>query len=333
MKALCRDLNQYRKFSVEEVECPVPGPGQVLIRVAYAGVCGSDLHIYDGSDADLPQAIHGHEFSGVVAEIGSGVENVSVGQRVTAEHTYATCGRCEHCMSGRYNLCKHRQSIGFDIQGAFAEFVVVDSKYVHILPDSVSLAWAALTEPLACVYHFLRLSKLPPVGRVLVIGPGPMGYLAAAVMRTAGHDVYVIGTAKDELRLKVFRDNDFAVINEAEDSSFDAIFECSGSKGGVRSALAAAKRGGTILQLGIATEDISLPYGMLVYKELQIQGGFCHTHPSWEMAIAAMSLGTVSLEPIITDIATIDDWDKTFDNLMNQNSLKVLFKFDWVEEE
>jgi L-iditol 2-dehydrogenase len=160
---------------------PVPGEGEVKIEVKAAGVCGSDIHIWDG-DIKIPlkpPVIIGHEFSGVIADIGDGVRGFEVGQRVVSETTFSSCGICAYCRTGEYNLCDDRRVIGYWLNGAFTRFCIVPASRLHTLPPDIDFHSAALTEPLACCVHaVVELTGISAGNTVVVIGPGAMGLLA-----------------------------------------------------------------------------------------------------------------------------------------------------------
>lgn len=328
MRALLRLSDTPRDFILGEAEEPRVSPGLVKIKVAYAGICGSDLHIYLGQDPGLPQPIHGHEFSGTVAEVGEGVSGLAAGDRVTAEHTYSVCGRCAYCKTGRYQLCAQRHSIGFDIPGGFAEYVLVDPQYVHKLPVGLSLERGALTEPLACIVHAVELAPTRPALPVLVVGPGPMGLLAGLVLRAYGCRVDILGTAVDKERLDRAAAAGLNVVAEAPACSYPLVAECSGSGGGIRCALNAVQKGGTLLQVGIATGEVPLPYDQIVYKELRVQGTFCHVWKDWDQALRLQEAGLLDVSGVITGVVPLEDWRAAFDALVEKKGMKTLFHID-----
>lgn len=328
MKALLRQSDTPRDFVLGQAAEPAVAPGLVKVRVAYAGICGSDLHIYLGQDPGLPQPIHGHEFSGTIAEVGEGVTGVQVGDRVTVEHTYSVCGRCAYCRTGRYQLCPQRHSIGFDTPGAFTEYVLADPQYVHKLPDTLSLEKGALTEPLACIVHAVELAGTRAAMPVLVVGPGPMGLLAGLVLRAYGCQVDILGTPVDKERLERAAAAGLRVVDRAEACTYPMVAECSGSSGGIRCALNAVEKGGTLLQVGIATGEVSLPYDQVVYKELRIQGTFCHVWKDWEQALRLQETGLLDISSVITAVVPLEDWQKAFDDLVDKKGMKTLFHMD-----
>lgn len=313
---------------MRDVPEPELRPGTIKVRVSYAGICGSDLHIYLGFEPGLPQGVHGHEFSGVVAQVGEGVTGFAPGDRVTVEHTYSTCGRCAYCRTGRYQLCGQRHSLGFDIQGAFTEYVVAHPLYAHKLPDCLDDQKGALTEPLACVVHAINLIDVRPAMRVLVIGPGPMGLLCGLTLRAYGCGVDILGTAQDAERLALAEKSGLRAIDagEARKNRYPVIADCSGSGGGIRLALELLPKGGTLLQVGISTEPVTLPYEQIVYKELKIQGTFCHVWEDWEQALRLQEAGLLDISPVITDIVPLEEWQRAFERLLDKDGMKTLIK-------
>ena len=189
MKALVKYATGVGNMEIREVPEPSPGFGEVKIEVKATGICGSDLHTYHGNigiPMKLP-VVTGHEFAGVVVEVGEGVEGIEVGERVTAETTFSTCGRCIHCLTGSYNLCLQRRGIGYWLNGAFAKYTVVPAIRVHKLPDNVDFIGGALSEPLACVVHgAMELTGVSAGDVVLVTGPGAIGLLTMQVAKAEG---------------------------------------------------------------------------------------------------------------------------------------------------
>ena len=192
MKAIVKYAAEPGHMEIREVPEPTAGPGQIKIKVVAAGICGSDLHIYN-SDIAIPvrpPVTVGHEFSGVITEIGEGVEGFEVGQRVVSETAYSYCGKCEACREGWYNLCPERKTLGYWYNGIFTNYTVVPAGRVHLIPEGVSDIAAAMTEPLACVCHAVfDLTKISPTDIVLVSGPGPIGLMTMQVVKAHGATV------------------------------------------------------------------------------------------------------------------------------------------------
>lgn len=331
MKAIVRESPVQEGLVLKEVPEPVPGPGEVKIKTAYAGICGTDLHMYQGEMKDLPiPNIVGHEFSGKVVEVGEGVENITSGVRVTAEHTFSVCGRCDYCQKGDYHLCQERTAIGFEEPGSFAEYVIVGADYVHQLPESVSLQEGAVLEPLASAMHGIELIEPRPGQDCLVVGPGPMGLLITLCLKTYNCEVDIIGTEKDKSRLELAQEIGAGVVTDIKDSHYDIVCECSGSSGGIKSALKGVRKKGQCLQVGISEYDIEVGFSQMVYKEINLQGIFCHHWQNWEKALKLQSLGLLDVKPLITDVIEPEAWERGFKKLLNKNAVKVLINFQEV---
>jgi L-iditol 2-dehydrogenase len=205
MKALL--LSGYTRLEMTELPMPRPGPGEVLVRVEACGICGSDVHGYDGSSGRrIPPIVMGHEAAGTVAATGAEVANVEEGERVTFDST-VYCGECEYCRRGAMNLCERRQVLGVSTPeyrraGAFAEYVVVPERIVHRVPESVPFTEAAMVEPLAVAVHAVAISEVAESGTALVMGAGMIGLLVLQALRAAGCSrVYVVDIDDSRLEL------------------------------------------------------------------------------------------------------------------------------------
>jgi L-iditol 2-dehydrogenase len=294
---------------------PRPDPGHVVVEVIGAGICGTDLHIADGEYATVTPVTIGHEVAGLIAEVGEGVDGAWLGARVASETYFSTCGRCAHCLAGRVNLCAERRSIGTHVDGAFAPRLHVPVTNLHRLPDWLDAATATLCEPLACVCHSL-LEPEPAVRSgddVLVIGPGPVGLLAAQVARASGGEVHVRGTPRDEARLAAARALGLEA-STTEDAAVEAdvVIECSGSEAGIADGLAAARRGGRYVQIGLAGRPVSLPFDLVCFHELTVTSGFASTPSSWRTALALVAERRVQLEPLLTEVVPLSEWERAF---------------------
>ena len=187
MKALVKCSTGPGDLCITEMPEPQAGPGQVKVRVAHCGVCGTDLRIWDGHYHLKPPIIPGHEVSGIVTGVGQGVTGVVTGMRVTCETIVNQCGRCEYCLQGRYQLCPSHLGMGTRHNGGFAEYVVIPEQNAYPLPDGVSLEEGALVEPLACaVYSVFDSERAPVGGAALVIGPGPVGLMVSRLASLHG---------------------------------------------------------------------------------------------------------------------------------------------------
>jgi L-iditol 2-dehydrogenase len=299
----------------------------VVLEVVGAGICGTDLHIVDGEYQTVTPVTIGHEVSGVVAEVGKGVDDSWLGARVASETYFSTCGRCVHCLVGRVNLCPERRSIGTHVDGAFAPRLAVPVAGLHRLPEWLDGQVAALCEPLACVCHSV-LEPEPAVGagdEVLVTGPGPVGLLAAQVAAAAGGNVDVRGTPRDERRLAVARELGFGT-STTEDGSVEAdvVIECSGSEAGIASSLTAARRGARYVQMGLAGKPVLLPFDVVTFHELTITSGFASTPTSWAKALELVTDRRVELAPLLTEVVPLAEWERAFAATRSGDGIKFV---------
>ncbi len=303
------------------------GPGEVAIEVRGAGVCGTDLHIEADEFASVPPVTMGHEVSGAVAELGDGVDPAWLGARVVSETYYSTCGHCEWCREGRVNLCPERRSIGSFVDGGFAPRVIVPARNLHRVPDWLDEHAAALAEPLACVCHcLLDPPVVSPGDRVLVTGPGPVGLLASQVARASGGDVVVTGLESDGPRLDAARSLGLETRLAREPvTDCDVVVECSGSAGGATACLEAAGRGARYVQIGVFGKLVTVPLDRVFQKELVLTSGFASTPRSWRRAMGLIETRRVELEPLVSEVVALAEWERVFNDLRQGKGIKVVF--------
>jgi L-iditol 2-dehydrogenase len=325
-------------MELREVPDPTPGPGEVLIRVEAAGVCGTDLHIYQGEYPVAPPVVIGHEFCGTIAGLGAGVEGLAPGRPVTAETTARNCGRCQPCRSGSYQLCPERKGIGSHLPGAFAQAVVVPAARVHPLPDAVGFRAGALCEPLACAVHGVsEVTGVRAGDLVLVTGPGPIGLLVAQVARAEGGRVVLVGTERDAVRLDLARGLGFAEVLTAgrddvagrvaalsDGRGADIVLECSGAAAGAHLCLELAARQGKFTQIGLFGKPIQLDFERIVFKELRVAGTFGQKWSAWRRALDLLAAGQVRTEPLVTHAFPLAAWREAFRTAEEARGAKVL---------
>jgi L-iditol 2-dehydrogenase len=302
---------------------PQAGPGQVVLEVLATGICGTDLHIQAGEYPSVPPVTVGHEVCGRVVAVGRGVDGDWEGARAVVETYFSTCGRCALCRAGRGNMCAQRKSIGTHVDGGCAPRLLVPALNLHRPPDQLDDAAASVSEPLACVCNALLDPTVIGAGdTVLVIGPGPIGLLAAQVARACGGRVTVRGTARDAARLALAAELGFATaVAEADAAPPDAdgpdapavVVECSGSGPGVAHALAALRRRGTLVQMGLRGADLTVPWDLICFHELAIRTGFASTPASWRRAMALLAAEEIALSPLVTAVVGLEDWAGAFD--------------------
>lgn len=315
-------------LALEQVPRPSAGAGQVLLKVAASGICGTDLHIIDGSYGSRPPVTLGHEVSGTIAAVGDGVSPDRVGDRVALETFFSTCGQCAGCRDGAPNRCLDRISIGSGVDGGFAAEVVVPSRNARVLPDSVSLTAGALSEPLACVCRslFQPFPAVTPGDRVLVIGPGAIGLLAAQVARVAGGTVTVLGTPADAERLAVATGLGFAVSDDSSTApaEVDVVLECSGSGPGMALGIERVRRGGRYVQIGQRGDAVPIPLALVSFHELVITGGFASTPASWDRAMQLLHDDVIELDPLVSHRFGLHEWEAAFDAVRRSAGVKQL---------
>jgi L-iditol 2-dehydrogenase len=339
MKAVVKTQVGAGNTEIQERPEPSPGPGEVLVEVKVAGICGSDIHIAQGEFNDWlrPPVTIGHEFSGVVAELGKGVNDILPGDPVTAETTYSVCGRCPYCQSGNYNLCSQRQVLGYQVDGAFTRYIRVPRERLYPLPDSVDFAVGALTEPLSCAVHAVIEQTGVRAGDVVVVfGPGTIGQLAAQVAQAEGGRVMVVGTAGDEARLALARSlgAEWTARADADNVATqvmaltnglgaDVVVECSGAEAAAHMGFDVVRKRGKYTQVGIFGHTINMPFDMIWRKEIQVQGSASQKRSAWLRALALLRTGQVKPAPLVTDTFPITEWDAALATAIARNGVKV----------
>jgi L-iditol 2-dehydrogenase len=339
MKALVKYAEGPGNMEIRDVRIPEPGPGEVRIKIAESGICGSDLHIYH-SDIAIPikpPVIIGHEFSGVADAVGEAVTMYSPGDRVVSETAYSYCGACELCRSGWYNLCPERKTLGYWYDGVFAAYTIVPEGRIHPIPESVSITSAAMAEPLACVAHAIGdLCELSPLDIALVTGPGSIGIMAAQIAKAYGAAVVLSGVGADKERLSLARSLgiDHTVNTDEENlaeilgeltggAGPDAVFECSGAPGAVNSAVRLVKKRGWFVQIGLPGKPVLFDLEAVNYREIRFSGSLGSRRRSWLTALALMETGKVKLEPLVTHKFPLTEWREAFDVFENKRGCKV----------
>ncbi|MEE9273717.1 MAG: zinc-binding dehydrogenase [bacterium] len=341
MKALVKTAKGPGRMELREIPEPRTGPGQVKVRVSLTGICGTDVHIASGEFFHyFPPLALGHEFSGVVAEVGEGVEGIAAGERVTAEPTKSTCGVCPHCRSGAYNRCEKRDIAGVVSDGAFTDFVVTRAASIHKLPEGVSLKAAALSEPLAVAVHGVtEQCSLSEGDAVLVAGPGPIGLACAQVAMAFGARVVVAGVSRDARRLALAeRLGAERVVNVDEEDLKAAVeevtegwgvhlaVEAAGAAAASRACLECVRRGGQILQVGLPGRPAEVDLDLLAWKEARIVGAFGQKYSAWRTAIRLMEEGRVDMEAMVSEVLPLKEWERGFEIMARGEGLKVLIE-------
>jgi L-iditol 2-dehydrogenase len=339
MKALL--LSKYRSLEIAEVPTPAVGAGEVLIRVGACGICGSDVHGYDGSSGRrIPPIVMGHEAAGRIAAVGAGVTALAEGDRVTFDSTIY-CGACGYCKRGEVNLCDNRQVLGvscgdYSRAGAFAEFVAVPARVVYKLPESISFAEAAMLEAVAVAIHAVSLAEITAESTALVVGAGTIGVLILQALRAAGCKRVFVSDV-DATRLKMAKelgatevllaDKDVMpeILQRTCGVGVDVAMEAVGRDETVNAAIASVRKGGTVVLVGNILPTATLPLQKVVTRQIRLQGS-CASAGEYPEAIALMASGAIRVKPLITAIAPLAEGPQWFERLYARepNLLKVV---------
>ena len=320
MRALC--IERPRVMRLVNVKRPIAGPGEVVVAVRAAGICGSDLELLEGtrpSTYSRYPVIPGHEWSGEVVDSG-GDSDLEPGDRVVAEG-FRSCGACDRCRDGHNNLCTAPYAeTGFTHPGAFAEYVSVPTRLVHRLDGDADFEAAALLEPAACIAEGLMQADIRPGLEVAVVGAGTLGLLAVAMLHVHKPSrLVLIGTRAGRLALGremgATESVDIASAGASSglDSQFDFVFEATNRSGGAQTALRLVRRGGAVVLEGIngATEP-SVVSDLLTLKQLRVQGVFGASSRAWRWMVDLYASSDLRLERLVTHRFCLEDYAQAF---------------------
>jgi L-iditol 2-dehydrogenase len=335
-------LTAYQQLEIVDLPDPEPGKDEVLVRVAACGICGSDVHGYDGSSGRrIPPIVMGHEAAGIVAAVGAEVRSVAAGDRVTFDST-VYCGKCEFCLRGEVNLCDDRQVIGVSCgeyrrSGAFAEYITVPEYIVYRLPPSLSFADAAMLEAVAVALHAVKLSRIEGGETALVIGAGMIGLLALQAAREAGCSrVFIADVDATRLQMASTLGADEAI--EASEAKLvreilrltggrgvDVVLEAVGRDETVATAIDCVRKGGAVTLIGNIASQVSVPLQRVVTRQIRLQGS-CASAGEYPEAIRLVASGKIKVAPLISAIAPLQDGPQWFERLhaREPNLMKVI---------
>jgi L-iditol 2-dehydrogenase len=340
MKALL--LSEYRHLEITDLPSPTPAPDEVLIRVSACGICGSDVHGYDGSSGRrIPPIVMGHEAAGIVAAIGKDVRKVAEGDRITFDST-VFCGVCPFCLRGEINLCDNRNVLGVSCgdyrrAGAFAEFVTVPERIVHRLPESLGFPQAAMLEAVSVALHAVSLSQIKTGQSALVLGAGMIGLLTMQVLRVAGcSSVYVADVDSTRLKLAsslgatetlLATGADLAskISDLTKGQGVDLAVEAVGINDTVTAAVNCVRKGGTVTLVGNISAEVTLPLQKVVTRQIRMQGS-CASSGEYPQAIELVSTGKIQVQPLITAVAPLEEGPRWFERLYSRepNLMKIV---------
>jgi L-iditol 2-dehydrogenase len=342
MRALL--LKEYKQLEVVSFPEPEVGHGEVLVRVEACGICGSDIHGYDGhTGRRVPPLVMGHEASGVVAEVGAGVTAFRPGDRVTFDST-VYCGACFFCRKGDVNLCDNRNVLGVSCgdyrrHGAFAEFVAVPEYIVYRLPESLGFEQAAMIESVSIAFHAVNRTPLKLGQSVVVVGAGMIGQLVIQTLRRAGCGK-LIAVDLDERKLELARqfgaddainakspDVQAQVLDLTEGRGADLAFEVVGASASFNTAVTSLRKGGSLTLVGNLAPKVEMPLQQVVTRELTLIG-VCASSGEYPACIDMMARGQIDVRPFISAYAPLEEGPSWFDRLYRQEPglMKVVLK-------
>ena len=339
MKAVVKYAPGEGNVDVLDVDEPVCGNNQIKLEVGYCGVCGTDIHVLHDTFRNYPPVILGHEFSGVVVEVGRDVSGVKLGERGAGlGATAVTCGACEYCRAGYFIFCSNRRGMGHGVNGALTRYVLLRPDQLYRVPESFSLEEAALSEPFAAAVQAVSEITDVRLGDVaLVSGPGPIGLLCLKLLVAEGIKTIVAGAEGDDARLlaasqigaaatvNVARENLAEVVREhTKGKGVDVALECAGHPSSVRGCLQSLRPKGQYTQVGICGRDIQFPIDQLFYKQLTMRGSICYTAKTWDRMMKMFEQGRIRLKDLISTKLPIVEWRTAFDICTEKRALKVL---------
>jgi len=319
--------------SIGDWDDPQTGPNDVIVRVASCGLCGTDRHIVEGSYPATYPNVLGHEISGVVAELGSAVRDLTSGDRVAIDPNISD-GTCAACRRGDVHLCEHLQAIGVTRPGGMAAFVSVPAPQAHRIPESLSLAAAAFAEPLSCIVHGLERVRLPLGGHVVVIGAGSIGLMMLQALRSIGAGNVVVSepsAAKRAIAEALGADEVYApqmLDHESHESAYDLVVDCSGVADMLRDDVRLARRGADVLMFGVPPQGkttVTEPYA-LYRKELRMIASNINPF-TMEKAIALLAEGAVNVDSIVSTVVTLDDLPSLLRSPAAPTEVKAALRF------
>lgn len=342
MKALL--LREYKKLEVTQMPEPAYGPDDVLVRVKACGICGSDVHGFDGSTGRrIPPLVMGHEAAGVVAAVGSNVKRWRAGERITFD-SMVSCGTCAYCRAGKSNLCDSRRVLGVSCgeyrqNGAFAEYVAVPQHIVYGLPDSLPFEHAALVEAVSVAFHAATRPVIRIGDTAVVVGTGMIGLLVVQTLRLAGAG-RVIAVDLDPKKLEMAQSLGADVTLDAsrqdvpkevqsltQGRGADLAMEVVGATPPVKTAIACLRKGGSLVLVGNLSPEIELPLQAVVTRELSLLGT-CGSAGEYPACIDMMARGRIQVAPLISAQASLEEGPEWFDRLYRGEPglIKVIIK-------
>ncbi|MEX2577791.1 MAG: zinc-binding dehydrogenase [Verrucomicrobiales bacterium] len=311
---------------IREIDRPKIGPEDILLEVANVGVCGSDLHQWT-ADHSWPvnyPVVLGHEFGGRIIEVGGEVEGWTEGERVVSETAAVVDSSNPMSRRGLYNLDPTRKGFGYGVDGAMTKYVRVPARILHRVPDALPFEQACLAEPCCVAYNaVVKNARVEPGDRVVVLGPGTIGILCAAMARLCGAEVAVVGLPADAHRLEIAKRYGCETIVgdampwalERDGLGCDGVVDAAGASATLQIALDLVRPAGWISKVGWGPQPLGFSLDPLVQKNVTLQGSFSHNWPVWERVVALLAGGRLDVKPIIGGIWTLTEWHEAFEKM------------------
>ena len=325
---------------VREVDRPVCGDDDVIIQVEAASVCGSDLHQWEGTNSwpvNYPVVL-GHEFGGHVVELGKNVVadgRWHEGDRIVSETAAVVDMSGAMSRQGLYNLDPSRKGFGYGVNGAMTRYAKVASRLLHKIPDNVSFDHASMTEPCAVTYSAtIAPGHVRPGDRIVILGPGPIGILSAAMAKLAGADVAIVGLERDKARLEVAKKYGCEVVigdvkdwaMEVDGLGADGVVDAAGVSATLKIALDVIRPNGWISKVGWGPQPVNFSLDQLVQKNVRLEGSFSHNWPMWERALRMLGTGKLDLTPVLGGTFPIEQWETAFKKMHSGEFIKSVIK-------
>ncbi len=331
-------LESIGNIFVRDVEKPVPGPDDLLVRVEACGICGTDRHLLHGEFPSVPPLTLGHEFCGIVEAVGSDVKGFSLGSRITGDPNIS-CGRCPQCMAGRVNLCRNLKAIGISRDGGFADYVIVPQKQAFEIPLTLDPVHGAFCEPLACCLHGIDMAQIKAGSSVVVLGGGVIGLLTVQLARLAGATTVILSTRQQSRRTLAEEIGATATVDPSASDvieqiagpnglvpgGVDVVLECAGVAETVQQSTRLAKAGGTVVILGVLPqgEKVEIEPFDILFRELRVLGSFINpfTH---RRAADLVASGAIEIDKLISRRISLDEAPAVISRPAAPGEVKVL---------
>jgi len=308
------------QMNMRQVPMPVLQPDEVLIRVAYSGICGSELSGYEGKNSlRKPPLIMGHEFSGHIEGVGSAVDRpgLKVGAAVTA-NPLVSCRQCRYCLSGKQHLCPNRKLLGAHLPGSNAEFVAIRADALFLIPTELSLATAALVEPAACAIHAAALARPAPDEQALVVGAGPIGLMVIQALTDRGIDqVFCIDLNQERLAMAEKLGALPATFESLASQHVDIVVDAVGASATRQGCARVVRSGGRIVWIGLHEADTVLPVNDFIRREITTQGSFAYTPIDFGNALQALAQKRIRLEEAWTQTEPLENGTACYERLLH----------------